>query len=374
MTTPLRLVAPVALAALAAACRGTPAAAPTAAAFPKLDSAAASRFAQLALKGITREYPNKLDHVMNTPADVRGPRELHPSFYGSYDWHSSVHGHWMLVRLLKLRPALPEAAEIRRVLGANLSAPNLAAEAAYFGRPGSASFERMYGWAWVLKLAQELHGWDDPDGRRWAANLQPLADSIVKRYLAFLPKQAYPIRRGVHPNTAFGMAFALDYARAVGRADLDSLLVERSRTYFAGDVDVPAAWEPDGDDFLSRSLIEADLMRRVLPGPAFAKWFRGFLPDIQRGEPANLLEPARVTDRGDPGLVHLDGLNLSRAWCMRAIAAALPPSDPDRPILLASAARQAEASLPYVASGNYLGEHWLASFAVYMLTEGGSGD
>ena len=367
MTAPPRLVTPVALVALLAACGGTPAAAPVA--FPQLDSAAASRFARLALRGITREYPNKLDHVMNGLADVRGPRELHPSFYGSYDWHSSVHGHWMLVRLLKLRPGLPEAAEIRRALDADLSAPNLVKEAVYLGRPGSAAFERMYGWAWVLKLAQELHGWDDPDGRRWAANLQPLADSIVKRYLAFLPKQAYPIRRGVHPNTAFGMAFALDYARAVGRTDLDSLLVERSQTYFGHDVNVPAAWEPDGDDFLSRSLIEADLMRRVLPAPAFARWFHAFLPAIERGEPANLLQPAKVTDRGDPGLVHLDGLNLSRAWCMRAIAAALPPSDPDRPILLASATRQAEASLPYVASGNYLGEHWLASFAVYMLTE-----
>jgi hypothetical protein len=372
MTTPLRLFSPVALAALVAACGGTPAAAPTA--FPRLDSAAASSFARLALKSITREYPNKLDHVMNGPADVLGPRQLHPSFYGSYDWHSSVHGHWMLVRLLKLRPGLPEAAEIRRALDAHLSAPDLAKEAAYFGRPGSAAFERMYGWAWALKLAEELHGWDDPDGRRWAANLQPLADSIVKRYLAFLPKQAYPIRRGVHPNTAFGMALALDYARAEGRGDLDSLLVERSRTYFGDDVDVPAAWEPDGDDFLSRSLIEADLMRRVLPAPAFARWFHAFLPGIQRGEPANLLQSAKVTDRGDPGLVHLDGLNLSRAWCMRAIAAALPPSDPDRPILLASAARQAEASLPYVASGNYLGEHWLASFAVYMLTETDSTD
>ena len=367
MTTRLRLVAPVALAAMVAACRGTPVAAPPA--FPQLDSAAASSFARLALKSITREYPNKLDHVMNGRGDVLGPRQLHPSFYGSYDWHSSVHGHWMLVRLLEVRPNLPEAAEIRRALDADLSAPDLSKEAAYFGRPGSAAFERMYGWAWVLKLAKELHGWDDPDGRRWAANLQPLADSIVKRYLAFLPKQAYPIRRGVHPNTAFGIAFALDYARKVGRTDLDSLLVERSRTYFGQDVDVPAAWEPDGDDFLSRSLVEADLMRRVLPASAFARWFHAFLPGIGRGEPASLLQPAKVTDRGDPGLVHLDGLNLSRAWCMRAIAAALPPSDPDRPILLASAARHAEATLPYVASGDYLGEHWLASFAVYMLTE-----
>jgi hypothetical protein len=369
MTITLRMPVPaLALALLLAGCeRAAPPAAP--ASLPPLDRASASRFAQLALGGITREYPNKLDHVMNGPADVQAPQALHPSFYGSYDWHSAVHGHWMLVRLLEAFPDLPETVEIRRTLDADLSAANLGTEAAYLARPGSASFERMYGWAWLLKLAEELHGWDDPDGRRWAANLQPLADAIVARYLAFLPKQVYPIRRGVHPNTAFGMAFALDYARAVSRADLDSLLVERSRTYFGNDVNVPAAWEPDGDDFLSRSLVEADLMRRVLPPTEFARWFHAFLPDIGRGRPANLLQPAIVTDRSDPGLVHLDGLNLSRAWCMRAIARALPEDDPDRPVLLASAARHAEASLPYVESGDYLGEHWLASFAVYLLTE-----
>jgi hypothetical protein len=278
----------------------------------------------------------------------------------------------MLVRLLKVVPDLPEAAEIRRTLDAHLSVADLATETEYLGRPGTASFERMYGWAWLLKLVEELHGWDDPDGRRWEANLQPLAEAIVGRYLAFLPRQVYPIRRGVHPNTAFGMALALDYARAMGRSDLDSLLVERSRTYFGNDVNVPAAWEPDGDDFLSRSLIEADLMRRVLPAPQFAHWLHAFLPEIEHGEPANLLEPARVTDRTDPGLVHLDGLNLSRAWCMRAVAAALPEGDPYRPVLLASAARHAGATLPYIASGDYLGEHWLASFAVYLLTAAGS--
>jgi hypothetical protein len=338
--------------------------------FPELDRATASSFARLALRGVAQEYPNKPEHVMNDRGDVRGPRDLHPSFYGSYDWHSSVHGHWMLVRLLREFPDLPEAAEIRRTLDASLSAGNLAAEAAYLDRPGTASFERMYGWAWLLKLAEELHRWDDADGRRWATNLQPLAEAVVRRYLAFLPKQVYPIRRGVHHNTAFGMALALDYARAVGRADLDSLLVERSRAYFGGDVDVPAAWEPDGDDFLSRALVEADLMRRVLPAPEFARWFHAFLPGVARGEPATLLAPAQVTDRGDPGLVHLDGLNLSRAWCMRAIATTLPADDRARPVLLASAVRHAEAALPHVASGDYLGEHWLASFAVYLLTEG----
>jgi hypothetical protein len=336
-----------------------------------VDPRLAARFAGLALACVHQEYPNKIAHVLASDADVRAPRELTPAFYGCYDWHSSVHGHWMLVRLLKVRPGLPEGAAIRRALNADLSAANLTAEAGYLKRPGSASFERMYGWAWLLKLAEELHGGDDPDGRRWAANLQPLADAIVARYLAFLPKQFYPIRRGVHPNTAFGMALALDYARAFGRSDLDLLLVERSRTYFGNDEDVPAAWEPDGDDFLSRSLVEADLMRRVLAPDEFARWFHSFLPGIERGQPTNLLEPAKVTDRNDPGLVHLDGLNLSRAWCMRAIAAALPQNDPDRPVLLASAARHAEATLPYIASGDYLGEHWLASFAVYLMTDAG---
>lgn len=362
-------IRPLALAALLAGC-GTPAP-PAAPPLPPLDRATASRYAQLALAGITREYPNKLEHVMNGPDDVRAPRALHPSFYGSYDWHSAVHGHWMLVRLLELFPDLPEAGEIRRTLDDHLSADNLAAEAAYLRRAGTASFERMYGWAWLLKLAEELHGWDDADARRWAANLAPLADAIVERYLAFLPKQAYPIRRGVHPNTAFGMALALDYARATARADLDSLLVERSRTYFLSDVDVPAGWEPDGDDFLSRALVEADLMRRVLPGGEFARWFHAFLPELERGEPASLLQPAVVTDRSDPGLVHLDGLNLSRAWCMQAVAVALPDGDAARPVLLAAASRHAEASLPWVSSGDYLGEHWLASFAVYLLTGAG---
>ena len=306
-------IAPLLSALLLSACGG-PAPQAEVPAFPTLDSAAASQFARLALNGITREYPNKLDHVLNGPQDARSPRALHPSFYGSYDWHSSVHGHWMLVRLLKVMPDLPEASEIRRTLDANLSAANLAAETAYLQHPGATSFERMYGWAWLLKLAEELHGWNDPDGRRWAANLQPLADAIVARYLAFLPKQVYPIRRGVHPNTAFGMTFALDYARAFGRTDLDSLIVERSRTYYGNDADIPAQWEPDGDDFLSRSLVEADLMRRVLSADAFASWFHAFLPGVAQGEPANLLNPAQVTDRGDPGLVHLDGLNLSRAW------------------------------------------------------------
>jgi hypothetical protein len=326
----------------------------------------ASAFARLALKGIRKEYPNKPADVLNGAADVRPPRAVHPAFYGSYDWHSSVHGHWMLVRLLRQFPDLPERQQIRTTLRENLTAANLRAEADYFRRQGSKSFERTYGWAWLLKLAEELHSWDDPDGRQWSQNLRPLADTMVTRYLDFLPKQTYPIRSGVHPNTAFGLAFALDYAQAVGDKRLRELIEERSRTYYGHDANAPASWEPDGADFLSPSLEEADLMRRVLPPAEFRDWFRRYLPDVARGGPKNLLVPATVTDRTDPQLVHLDGLNLSRAWCMRSIAAALPADDPARKVLVASAARHAAAALPHVTSGDYAGEHWLASFAVYL--------
>jgi hypothetical protein len=328
----------------------------------------ASAFARLALKGISKEYPNKPADVLNGEADVKSPRATHPAFYGCFDWHSSVHGHWMLVRLLRQFPDLPERKEIRAALAANLTAKNLQTEADTFKKPNHKSFERAYGWSWLLKLAEELHGWDDPDGREWARNLRPLADTIADNYVAFLPKQTYPIRSGVHPNTAFGMAFALDYARAVGNKRLGELLEERSRSYYGKDAGIPAAWEPDGADFLSPSLMEADLMRRVLPADEFPAWLRRFLPGLAKGEPKSILEPAKVTDRTDPQLVHLDGLNLSRAWCMRNIAAALPKDDPMRKVLAESSRRHAEAALKHVASGDYAGEHWLASFAVYMLS------
>jgi hypothetical protein len=333
-----------------------------------LTQAQASHFASLALKCIQKEYPNKLDHTNNDKDDVRSPRDLHPAFYGCFDWHSTVHGHWMLVHLLKMFQNLPEGKQIRTALNENLSEKNIAGEVAYLKQQNRASFERTYGWAWLLKLAEELRSWDDADGKRWSANLQPLADGFAEKYLAFLPKQNYPIRTGVHPNTAFGLAFALDYARAANDKKLEALIVERSRTYYAKDVNYPAAWEPGGEDFFSPALIEADLMRRVLPQREFAVWFRRFLPGVARNQPAQLLQPAVVTDRTDPKLVHLDGLNLSRAWCMRNIAAALPANDPLRRILAKSANAHASAALPYVVSGNYEGEHWLASFAVYMLT------
>lgn len=333
-----------------------------------LSQSQASRFARLALKCASKEYPNKPDHVINNAADVETPKNLHPAFYGCYDWHSSVHGHWMLVRLIRTFPSIPEALEIRSALRTSLSKENILAEVAYLKQPNRQSFERTYGWAWLLKLAEELHRWDDVDARLWSENLRPLVEALVNSYVTFLPKQTYPIRTGVHPNTAFGLAFALDYARSAGSKPLEAMIVERSLTYFRNDTNYPATWEPGGEDFFSPALMEADLMRRVLRPADFRRWFQGFLPGLTSGKLGRLLRPAVVTDRTDPKIVHLDGLNLSRAWCMRSIAATLPRNDPARRILTNSARLHASDALAHVASGDYAGEHWLASFAVYMLS------
>jgi hypothetical protein len=343
-----------------------------------------SRFAALALGCIRREYPNKLDHVLSDASQLGSPRELHPAFYGCYDWHSAVHGHWLLVRLLRAGApdALPEV-DIREALGENLTDENIRVEDDYFRDPGRASYERPYGWAWLLKLHEELYHWADPDAARWFEALRPLAATVVEKYLSFFPKQKYPVRVGTHFNTAFGLSFAWDYAEALSGgfrkkaldinslqdvALLKQLVAERARTYFAGDCDAPAGWEPGGDDFLSPSLVEADLMRRVLGAGEFPSWFENFLPGLSEGKYKNLLAPADVTDRADPKIVHLDGLNLSRAWCMRGIAGALPEDSPLRDLLVRAAVRHAEATLSHVASGDYAGEHWLATFAVYMLS------
>jgi hypothetical protein len=341
----------------------------TDAAEPAITREQASAFAKLALKNLDQEFPHKPGVVWAKADEVKPPKETHPAFFGSFDWHSSVHGHWMLVKLLKMHPELPEAKKIREVLAAHLTAENIKTEAAVFATKEMKAFERPYGWAWLLKLAAELHTWDDADARTWAANLKPLSDLIAGRYVEFFPKQTYPIRSGVHPNTAFGFAFAHDYAVKVGDGKLRELIEERAKTYYGKDADAPARWEPDGADFLSPSLCEADLMRRVLPPAEFREWFRKYLPGAARGEPANLFAPATVTDRADPQLVHLDGLNLSRAWCMKGVAGALAADDPARKVLLDSAARHLDAGLKHVASGEYAGEHWLASFAVQALAE-----
>lgn len=333
-----------------------------------MSSREASRLAGLALKCADAEFPNKADHIAAGPEDLARPRDAHPSFYGCFDWHSSVHGHWLMARALRQNPGLPDAARLRAVLEAHLSTAAVRGELAYLAQPGRKTFERTYGWAWLLKLAEELRGWDDPDARRWSKNLEPLAAAFVARYEDFLPKQTYPIRVGTHPNTAFAIGFGLDYARATKDAKLEALLLERARFYFAADKNYPAAWEPGGEDFFSPALLEADLMRRVLPAAEFAKWLDAFLPELGRGGPKSLITPAVVTDRTDPKIVHLDGLNLSRAWCLWGVAAALPKGDARKAPLEEVARRHLDASLPHVTSGDYAGEHWLASFALYAMS------
>jgi hypothetical protein len=329
-----------------------------------LTDAAADRFADLALRCLRQEFPNKLDHVMNGAAEVQPPKALHPAFYGCFDWHSSVHGHWMLVKLLKDHPRMVRAADIRAVLDENLTPQRIAPEVAYLGQDNRKSFERTYGWAWLLKLAAELRTWDDPAAARWSQALQPLASELAARFQSFLPMQTYPIRTGVHPNTAFSLELALDYAQAVRDDRFEALIVERSKAWFGRDRGGPLAWEPGGEDFLSPCLEEAALMARVLSRPAFRRWLAAFLPGLPGG-----LEPALVSDRTDPKIVHLDGLNLSRSRALQRLAAVLGPADPRTAGLRRQAVRHAQTSLPHLASGSYEGEHWLATFAVRMLSE-----
>ena len=328
----------------------------------------ASGFAHIALDNIVREFPNKLDHVLNGAADVASPRELHPAFYGSYDWHSCVHMHWLLARVLRIVDGLPEAAAIERRFDAHLSREAIAGEVAYLARASTQTFERTYGWAWLLKLAHEL-GRGSGDGfARWSANIAPLADAFVARYLDWLPRASHPLRIGMHVNTAFGLALALDYARFTGEEALAQACEARALDWYGADRDYPAAWEPSGADFFSPALIEADLMRRVLPAEAFAAWLSGFLPRLADGAPATLFAPATPSDRSDGQIVHLDGLNLSRAWCYGGIAAALPRDDRRVPILEEAADRHVAAGMQGVASGDYMGAHWLASFATLALS------
>lgn len=327
----------------------------------------ASRFARLVLAGLEREFPGKLDHVLVDADAVRSPRALHPAFYGCFDWHSAVHGHWLLARLRRLLPELPERAAIEAALDRTLTAPNIEAELAYLRRPLTGAFERTYGWAWLLKLAEELHR-GDAIAQGWAAIVAPLAAEFVRRYLGYLPRAEYPIRTGVHANTAFGLAFAHDYAVFRGLDPLRQLVERTAVTFFKGDTEAPAHLEPGGADFFSPSLLEAALMRRIMPADAFAAWFEAYLPGASRALPVSLFQPASVSDRTDLQIVHLDGLNLSRAWCMRDIAAALPGGHPALRVLEDSARRHLDASLPYVSSGDYAGEHWLATFALLALS------
>ncbi len=330
-----------------------------------LDLALASRFARIALGHVEREYPNKLDHVLASEVDAKGPRALHPVFYGSFDWHSCVHGYWLLTHLYRRFPALPERDAIRAVLDRNLTPANVAIEVAYLARPSSTTFERPYGWAWLLELAADLTRHTSPEGKRWAETIAPLATAFARRFVSYLPKATYPVRSGAHGNTAFALALALDYARAASDAPLESSLCAAARKWYAHDTDCQA-WEPSGDDFLSPALMEAECMRRVLPPNELAKWLDAFLPRLGRGEPKTLFAPATVSDRTDGKIAHLDGLNLSRAWCLRSLAGALDAADPRSALLRETAEAHLAASLPHVA-GDYMGEHWLATFAVLAL-------
>ncbi len=326
-------------------------------------------FARLALKGIEKEYPNKPSDTLLGPESVVPPHVVHPVFYGCFDWHSSVHGHWLLVRLIKQYPKSSIAEESRALLKKQLTAEKLKVEADYYNVKDNESFERMYGWAWALRLAAELHTWDDPDARVWAANFAPLENKLVQLTEVYLPKLTYPVRTGVHPDTAFALAQMLDYARAVKtppNAEFEKQIVAYAREKYLPDRAYPSAYEPSGEDFFSPCLNEADLMRRVLPPDAFAQWLTAFLPDLTDGK-SNLLRPAEVSDISDPKIGHLVGLNFSRAWTQRGIAAALPANDPRRAFLEKSAAAHGTAAMKYVFSGHYEGEHWLATYAVNYL-------
>ena len=328
---------------------------------PVLNRVEANRLAQLPLHCMDTEYPNKLNQTIGDASDLKTPRELHPAFYGCFDWHSAVHGHWSLVSLLKQFPDLERRVEIEQKLLENISKENIEQELLYFEGKHNTSFERTYGWAWLLKLAEELHTWDNPTARALETNLQPLTTLIIRKYLEFLPKLNYPIRVGEHPNTAFGLSFAYDYAVAAKHPVLKAMIEKRAKDFYANDKGCPLAWEPSGFDFLSPCLEEAALMKRVLSTAEFKTWFQDFLPQLK--EDTFDLAVGEVSDRTDGKLVHLDGVNFSRAWSLNYIAKGLP----EYAHLKNIANQHINNSLPSIVGDSYEGGHWLGSFAIYAL-------
>jgi hypothetical protein len=326
----------------------------------QLTPAAAQRFAEAALGHVTREYPHKLDHVMDGPEDVRGPRDLHPIFFGSFDWHSCVHGYWLLMRVRRLFPDLPLAGRVDALLDEMITPENVIGELAYLDRPYSGGFERPYGWAWLLALHREAQRGDPERGDI----LAPLASAFADRFRIYLPKLTYPIRVGTHYNTAFALILALDWA-GENDPDLAALIRARAGDYYSEDRDC-SGWEPGGDEFLSSALVEALLMHRVLDEGAFAAWLNAFLPRLAAGQPESLFTPAFVSDRSDGKIAHLDGFNLTRAWAWRGLADRLEPQLAER--ARATAEAHLDASLPNV-TGDYMGEHWLATFALLALEQ-----
>jgi hypothetical protein len=335
------------------------------------DEAAVARFAELALSCVHREYPNKISHVLNSAEDAQTPHELTPVFFGCFDWHSAVHGHWLLVRLCRTYPEAPFAARAREALHTSFTPDKVTAEVVYLEGKGRRTFERPYGLAWLLQLAAELREWDDPQARQWSAALAPLEALAAERFKEWLPKLSHPIRIGEHSQTAFAMGLVHDWARSVGDRAMADLIASRARDYYLEDRGASLAFEPSGQDFLSPILAEADLMRRVLEPVEFAAWLGAFLPELSLDGSAQWLKPAVVTDRTDGKLVHLDGLNLSRAWMLEGIIAGLPEGDPRLPGLRQVALAHRQAGLEAVAQQRYEGGHWLGSFAVYLVTKRG---
>lgn len=339
-----------------------------------LDHAFARRFGDLALACVHQEYPNQLSHVLQSDADVRPPRELTPAFYGCYDWHSSVHGHWLLARLARLQPGTGLARRARAALAESLTPEHIAGEVRYLEGDGRAAFERPYGLAWLLQLGAELREWDDPAARAWSRTLAPLEAAAADRLRDWMPKLTNPIRIGEHSQTAFAFGLVRDWARTAGDTAMLRLVDERVRSLYLGDRDCPLDYEPSGQDFLSPCLAEADLARRVLPPTEFARWLTAFLPSIPvQDDTGTWLTPAVVTDPADPKLAHLDGLNLSRAWMLEGIIHGLPEGDLRLPVLRAAAAAHRQAGLAAVTGEHYVGGHWLGSFAMYLVTERGLG-
>lgn len=337
-----------------------------------LDVDLETRFAGLALACVHKEYPNKISHVFKSDADVGTPSQLHPAFYGCFDWHSSVHGHWLLVRLLNVGDQSAEwRTEAIEKLDTSFTPENIATEVDYFEASGKGAFERPYGLAWYLQLTTELRQWDDPQAAIWLETLKPLETAIVARLKTWMPKLAYPIRLGTHNQSAFAFGLMLDWARISGDAEMEQLIVSRSRDYHLNDRDCPLSYEPSGEDFLSPCLMEADLMRRVLPQKEFTDWLGAFLPTLPTDGSGDWLSPGIVNDASDGKLVHLDGVNLSRAWNLENLAASLPDGDPRISSLEAAAALHSEAGLKAVSDTHYSGSHWLASFSTYLITKRG---
>jgi hypothetical protein len=335
------------------------------------DAAAAERFAALALDCVHREYPNKIAHVLHSDADAKPPRDLTPSFYGCYDWHSAVHAHWLLARLARTFPDAPFAEPAGAALAKSLSRENVAIEVAYLRGEGRASFERPYGLAWLLQLAAELREWDDPLARELHANLAPLETAAVERLASWLPKLSHPVRSGEHSQSAFALGLVLDWARVAGDAEFEALVAQRIRAFYLRDVNCPLAYEPSGEDFLSPCLAEADAVRRVLAPDEYATWLGGFFPSLPRDGASGWITPGVVTDKTDGKLVHLDGLNLARAWMLEGISSGLPHDDPRVSSLDVAASEHRENGLAAITGQHYEGGHWLGSFAVYLVTKRG---